>query len=242
MIELLFAIIDELSAESSVGASLNKLKQTQLFKQVKGIKGLLRSNPSSLLAKPLNQKLNRYIKNLTPAQLTQLNNLLSRVVQHSNYSEILQKKLGKQYNEFEKQIIKTNDKIKSDQKLELVKKSSALSSSWLVYGVFLPTADVRYDGLVGALNLTLKNGKSYTWYNVPYTVWQDMFNAKGSYGTGAGTAFWAGYLDKYISFGKTTATRLKRLANIERRQIRRGATIINGLGARQRSPRKQRRI
>ncbi len=60
-----------------------------------------------------------------------------------------------------------------------------LKSTWIVSGVF----EKAGVGAAGSLTLTLKSGRSYTWYSVPEHVWLLMKDT-----TNAGTIFWALYL------------------------------------------------
>ncbi len=60
-----------------------------------------------------------------------------------------------------------------------------VNSSWIISGVF----EKIVVGSAGNLTLTLKNGRSYTYYGVPQAVWDNM-----KQGTHAGTKFWALYL------------------------------------------------
>ena len=71
-----------------------------------------------------------------------------------------------------------------------------LSSSWLQAGIWEITSRNK---VMGSLTIKIKNyPKIYTYPIVPYQVWVAMKNAKGSNGSGAGSAFWKFWLHDWL--------------------------------------------
>lgn len=68
--------------------------------------------------------------------------------------------------------------------------SVSLSSSWLIHGVYVG------DEVSGHITITTNTSfKSYYYpTKILYSIWQEMKDATGSHGTGAGSVFWKRYL------------------------------------------------
>lgn len=67
--------------------------------------------------------------------------------------------------------------------------SQALSSSWLIYGVYTPTSKGY-----GTITITTIQGKDYFFPKpIKYKTWERMKYAQGRNGTGAGQIFWDEY-------------------------------------------------
>ena len=193
---------------------------------------------------------NSFVRSLNQAQLKELNQNVNKFIRTSNFRKLyvnsLQKSLGntthKQAKDF---FLKTQAHLakKEVETLPDIKTSRPLYSSWLSHGTFYPAYRTGLDWY-GILDLTVKTGagKTYTYYNVPYQVWEDMLNGGGT-GKGAitgkglggaGTTFWAEYLDKYsLSISKKGVAsmkhselnaRLTKQRNILTRELKRETT------------------
>ena len=241
MIELLLSIGADL-LESTV---LKKLEQSGLLKYIRFLKKVHSSfaNPNLFIK----QNINKYIQQLTPIQSQELNNYLNKIVNHKHFAQQFNNLMPHANQKISSSLSKNllekasniSKKTNAPENLQLIHKIASLKSSWLSYGVYVPTFKVGSE-IYGALNLTLLTGKSYSYAGVPYySCWLKMVNANG-----AGKEFWTGYLDNYIALGKTTKKRLSKEATIIKRKLRRQTTTAyaNAYQRYQARYRKHRRI
>lgn len=88
-----------------------------------------------------------------------------------------------------------------------------VSSSWVRAAAFIPIV-ILSSGVYGLLEMTTKKnpGKLYMWPNTSQEIFQQMINAVGSHGTGAGSV-----LHNYSMLKKGKAAYLAQASNLVRR-------------------------
>ncbi len=110
--------------------------------------------------------------------------------------------------------------------------SQALSSSWLIHGVYTPV-----NNSSGTITITTIQGKDYYFPKpIKYSTWERMKYAQGRNGSGAGQIFWDEYwfklkgkqpkpgvatLFKLLEFRKRKA-RANKVVKITKRRLRQG--------------------
>lgn len=171
------------------------LQNKTLLKIVK----TLRLNPQAIIE----GQTNKFLKQLKPQQLKDLQQQLNSLVRHHEVKRALLQHIDKTMPGGTSIKSLTGKTIESLSKKELDKLElqSSLSSSWLAYGIFIPVQKNVLGQWNGVLRLTVSTGKgkSYNYFNVPYETWVGMREALGSFGSGAGSVFWRRYLHLYKS-------------------------------------------
>ena len=145
------------------------------------------------------KELNRQKRNLK----AKYNRLLQKIEKENN-NPIDNSKLNdlvKEINKTQNDIKKVKDKRNRDRNvvnLRISGNKRLLQSSFLEWGIFIPTRDVEFSESVkiapkyiryGNITLSIK-GRQYFYPGFPQEVWINMIEAKGREGSGAGTVLW----------------------------------------------------
>lgn len=144
---------------------LKKTPQSQLIKELTNIAAKSTGSTPTLqnFTKTLFQspdKLAEELGKLSPVELGKLSEAVAKARQDSGYKD---KETGAE--------------------------SQALSSSWLIYGVYTPINDNT-----GTITITTIQGKDYFFPKpIKYSTWERMKYAQGRNGSGAGQIFWDEY-------------------------------------------------
>lgn len=183
---------------SSVGSLLKKL--ITLKKKSNELRNI---TPTSLIS--------NFVRSLKPKQAKEFQNTVNKAVRSVHIKKLLFKSFQKrkeqftQQNGLKEQIFDSLGKNElKDDHIDIFIKSSTLSSSWLVFGIYYGTRKTGAGHLIGNLELTIhpikskRPAKNYLYFNVPYNTWKQMTEASGRNGTGAGSVFWNNYLHGYI--------------------------------------------
>ncbi len=171
---LLFLIRIGQTAATKGAGQLTKLIASS--PEVKTALKILRSRKGGMY-RDLTQTVKRYKLNPQEARKDLINSL---------YTD--PKKLEKQLVQMSRKgrKISAADIQEIQEQEQVLDSEGPLNSSWLSYGKF---EKIGASG-TGNLILTLKSGRSYTYFGVPEVVWQAMLSA----GAHAGTIFWHSYL------------------------------------------------
>ncbi len=186
---LLFLIRIGQTAATKGAGQLTKLIASS--PEVKTALKILRSRKGGMY-RDLTQTVKRYKLNPQEARKDLINSL---------YTD--PKKLEKQLVQMSRKgrKISAADIQEIQEQEQVLDSEGPLNSSWLSYGKF---EKIGASG-TGNLILTLKSGRSYTYFGVPEVVWQAMLSA----GAHAGTIFWHSFLRS----AKTTIS-YKQVANV----------------------------
>lgn len=187
---------------------LKTTPQAQLIKELTDIAGKMTGTASTLqnFTKTLfnsPDKLAEELGKLSPVELGKLSEAIAKARADSGYKD---KETGTE--------------------------SQALSSSWLIHGVYTPINDTS-----GTITITTINGKDYFFPKpIKYSTWERMKYAQGRNGTGAGQIFWDEYwfklkgkqpkpgvatLFKLLEFRKRKA-RANKVVKITKRRLKQG--------------------
>lgn len=159
----IFFNLAKIMSNKGIRKSLNEAAK-KVLKEPKHITGFIRE----MLKDP--KSLAKGLSKLTPKELTELNEAIDKAREGT---------------------LKVKEEVVDG--LTMVEESRALSSTWLIHGLYRGT---KKNGFI---TITTRQGKSYDFNEIPipYEVWEKMKNTIGRGGNGAGSIFHHEYWDKF---------------------------------------------
>lgn len=201
-------LIDEPKKLQKAFRSLSTPRKIQLDRVLKGLVDQRIIDASDLIWQVKNGQSEKAIKTVEDVIIKKVSN--APVIRE--FKKII--------NKTDKLITEAKTDVELDEAQEVEMRS--LSSSWIVTGHWVPNPDNE----TGSLTITTITGGTYTYYQVPIMTWVKMKLARGKNGTGAGSAFWKGYLHRYES----------RIKSLQLKKIKQQALAFKKKGIKDVSP------
>lgn len=216
LLSLIFEIGRGLEAESVLGSAVRKIfAANNLRGEIFGVPQTLR---------------NKLLKKIKPKQIDELIKIFRKYIQTPEGVMKINKYINKGFglggkSDFRRGFARAEIKSFIGKLHSKVNIKINLSSSWIKWGLYIPTSEKS-----GSLMIGVKTGarKTYLYFDVSAETWKKMVGMTGSYGSGAGSAFWDNYLFKFhkrtspskkISIRKMAVKESRFIKNIRKKYI-----------------------